>query len=390
MNIERFKIHVEQEILDDLAERLQKTRWPDEIPESGWDYGTNLEYMKKLVNYWLTTYDWRKMESYLNNFNNYITKINGTKIHFIHEKGKGTNPIPIIITHGWPGSFYQMLKLLGPLTDPVKYGGSPEDAFDVVIPSLPGYGFSETIRKKGRINVAEYWNKLMVETLGYKKYVAQGGDIGSGITARLGRDNPENVIAIHLTDAWSNINLNTPNITEDEKKYLNAINQWYEWEGAYEKIQGTKPQTLAYGLNDSPVGLAAWILEKFYAWSDHTGDMEQVFTKDELVTNVMIYWITQTINGSMRYYYEYQHERNPNKNWKIPTPTGISLFPKDIDQFPEEYAKRSYNVTKYSKMNIGGHFPALEQDKMLVEEIRSFFKSFRNENLFNQEIIMDN
>jgi pimeloyl-ACP methyl ester carboxylesterase len=377
MKIEQFKINIGQEVLDDLKIRLEMTRWPDEISQSGWDYGTNLDFMKELVDYWIKTYDWRKAENYLNSFNQYKINIQGTKIHFIHVKGKGNNPFPIIITHGWPSSFYQMLKMIDPLTNPEKYGGSEKDSFSVVVPSLPGFGFSDTILKRGRINVASYWNTLMVEGLGYEKFFAQGGDIGSGITATLGRDYPENVMAIHLTDTFSNINLQTPNITEEEKKYLLNIKNWEEWEGAYEKIQGTKPQTLAFGLNDSPVGLAAWIIEKFYAWSDHNGDLYQVFTKDDLLTNVMIYWITQTINGSMRYYYEYQHELNPRNNWNFAVPTGISLFPKDIDQFPIEYAKRSYNVQKFSIMKKGGHFAALEQDRVLIEELRSFFRLYR-------------
>ena len=259
---EPFKIQVSQEILDDLNRRLETTIWTDEVEDTGWDYGSNLGYMKELTDYWQHNYDWRKHETELNKFNHYKAEINGLNIHFIHEKGKGPNPKPIILTHGWPDSFYRYHKIIPILTNPMKYGGKPEDSFDVIVPSLPGYGFSSHPSKRGMtsVQIAKLWGILMRDVLGYSNFIAAGGDIGSEVTQNLALFNPDAVKGIHLTDTgFYLLNAWQPDLTENEKKYVESAQQWFMQEGAYAMIQSTKPQTLSYGLNDSPVGLAAWI-----------------------------------------------------------------------------------------------------------------------------------
>ncbi|HKZ41259.1 MAG TPA: epoxide hydrolase, partial [Candidatus Hodarchaeales archaeon] len=289
MTVTPFKISVDQVILDDLKSRLARTRWPDEISNSNWDYGTNLAYMKELVDYWIGSFDWRAQEEFINSFNNYLTEIDGLKIHFIHERGSGDNPLPLIITHGWPSSFFQMLKIIPLLAHPERFGGKQEDSFDVIVPSMPGYGFSDARLLRGRVPVAKLWGKLMVDVLGYKRFAAQGGDVGTGVTERLAIAYANHVVGIHLTDVHADVGLDTPSLSKAERNYLIRAKEWDASEGAYDSMQATKPQTLAYGLNDSPAGLAAYIIEKFFSWGDCRGHIERSFTKDELLTNITIY-----------------------------------------------------------------------------------------------------
>ena len=379
-NMKPFKIEVAQSVLDDLQLRLKQTRWTDEPKDAGWNYGTNPTYLRELVDYWQTKYDWRKQEAMLNKFPQFTTEIDGVKIHFLYIKGKGKNPKLLLLTHGWPDSFYRFYKVIPMLTDPASFGGNAEQSFDVIVPSIPGFGFSELIALSPD-KIVDLLAKLMKDVLGYTSFYAAGGDMGSGVTKLLATQHPKLVKAIHITDVdYPNGSEDPTKMTEAEKKFATFIQGWWAEGGAYNLIQSTKPQTLGYGLNDSPVGLASWILEKFYAWSDNKGNIENSFTKDELITNIMIYWVTQTINPSIRMYKEnymaaFDKEGKPKPIKRVETPTGIALFPAEA-QFPKEWAERSVNVQQFTKMPKGGHFAALEVPELWVKEITSFFYKY--------------
>ena len=383
MDVKPFTIAVEESVLEDLRQRLADTRWPDEIPNTGWDYGSNLAYIKELVEYWRTEFDWRAQEAKLNEFNHYKSEVDGLDIHFIHEKGKGPNPIPLIITHGWPSCFFEINKIIPLLTDPSSYGGDPLDSFDVVAPSLPGFGFSDHAKERGMAvqRVAGIWNKLMTHNLGYSKFAAQGGDIGSGVTACLGFSHSDSLHGIHLTSITRPTPYLGPGsrpVTEAEQALITQRDKWFDDEGGYNHIQGTKPQTLAYGLNDSPAGLASWIVEKYRTWSDCGGDVEKSYTKDELLTIVTIYWVTQTISSSTRMYFE--NQKNlwvMEQDQKVPAPAGMAMFPQEISKPPREWGERSYDVRRWTEMTQGGHFAALEEPQLLAEDVRAFFRDFR-------------
>jgi microsomal epoxide hydrolase len=383
MDVRPFTIDVADSVLDDLRQRLADTRWPDEMPNSGWDYGSNLAYLKDLVEYWRTEFDWRAQEAKLNAFSHFKSEVDGLDIHFIHEKGKGPNPIPLVITHGWPSCFFEMTKIIPLLADPASHGGDAADSFDVVAPSLPGFGFSDHAQDRGMEvqRVAGMWNKLMTQNLGYPKFAAQGGDIGSGVTARLGYAHADTLYGIHLTSITRPTPYLGPGsspVTEAEQALITQRDKWFADEGGYNHIQGTKPQTLAYGLNDSPAGLAAWIVEKYRTWSDCGGDVEKSYTKDELLTIVTIYWVTQTISSSTRMYYENQKSLwTMNKDEKVPAPAGMAMFPQEISKPPREWGERSYDVQRWTEMTSGGHFAALEEPQLLAEEVRAFFRGFR-------------
>jgi len=383
MDVRPFTIAVEDSVLEDLQQRLADTRWPDEIPNTGWDYGSNLAYLKELVEHWRTKFDWRAQEAKLNAFSHFKSEVDGLDIHFIHEKGKGPNPIPLVITHGWPSCFFEMTKIIPLLADPASHGGDAADSFDVVAPSLPGFGFSDHAQDRGMEvqRVAGMWNKLMTENLGYPKFAAQGGDIGSGVTARLGYAHADTLYGIHLTSITRPTPYMGPGsrpVTDAEQALITQRDKWFADEGGYNHIQGTKPQTLAYGLNDSPAGLAAWIVEKYRTWSDCGGDVEKSYTKDELLTIVTIYWVTQTISSSTRMYYENQKSLwTMNKDEKVPAPAGMAMFPQEISKPPKEWGERSYDVRRWTEMTSGGHFAALEEPQLLAEEVRAFFRGFR-------------
>ena len=383
MTLNPFTITIPESVLLDLRQRLNNVRWPDELPGVSWDYGSNLDYLKELVRYWATEFDWRAQERKLNTFQQFKSQVEGLNIHFIYEKGKGPNPLPILITHGWPSTFYEMHKIIPLLSDPASYGGDPSDAFDVVAPSLPGFGFSDSATRPGMDvgKVSGMWNQLMTLNLGYKQYGAHGGDLGAGVTSWLGKNYSDNLIAIHLTSVTRPLPYlgeGSRPLSKAEQSLIDKRLKWNREEGGYSHIQGTKPQTLSYGLNDSPVGLAAWIVEKYRAWSDCGGDVERKFTKDELLTNITIYWVTQTIGSSVRMYLENQD--NPwelGKEDQIPTPVGIAVFPAEISVPPREWAERSYKVSRWTEMDRGGHFAALEEPDLLVEDIRDFYRSYR-------------
>jgi pimeloyl-ACP methyl ester carboxylesterase len=383
MAIEKFAINLADALLADLKQRLGATRWPDEISDSAWEYGTSLAYMQSLATYWRNHYDWRRQEAALNQLPQYRLAVDGLNIHFVHVHGSGRSPLPLVITHGWPGSFVEMRKLIPLLANPAAHGGKPEDAFDVVVPSLPGYGFSDRPREPGMNphKVAALWVRLMSE-LGYNRFGAQGGDWGSTISTALGLNHAERMIGIHLNYIAGRFllggTLNEPQRDDTAGAFLAELRSWWESEGGYSHLQGTKPQTLGYGLNDSPVGLAAWIIEKFRAWSDCAGDLERVFSRDELLTNIMIYWITQTILSSTRLYYESREVplRLSSDN-RVSVPVAVALFPKEIPMPPRALAERGYNIVRWTTMPSGGHFAAMEQPELLAQDVREFFRAFR-------------
>jgi len=360
-----FRIIVAQEILDDLNERLKRTRWPDEIKDSGWDYGTNLAYLKELVDYWSDEFDWRKQEDRINEYPQFKVEIDGLNIHFIHIKGKSEQHTPLLLLHGWPSSFVQMLKVI-PLL---------RDSFDIVVPSLVGYGFSDASREPGMSvnHMAELFHELMTDVLGYKRYAARGGDLGAGVINQLAIAHPESIIGIHVggTMPWVDFENLPENLTDAEKGFVANARKWTNEEMAYAMLHASKPQTLAYALNDSPAGLAAWIVEKFRRWSDCNGNIETRFTKDELLTNVMIYWTTQTVNSSMRLYYETL--RNPGVWGQPSVPLAMLMSSRDMFPTPREWAERQGKPDRYTEINRGGHFLEWEEPALVAKDIREFF-----------------
>lgn len=375
-----FQIHIPQQILDDLRNRLVHTRWPDEVADAGWDYGTNPAYLKDLTQYWQSEFDWRAQEAVLNRFAQFRAEIDGFGLHFIHERGRGDRPLPLLLLHGWPDSFYRFYKVIPRLADPTTHGGAPADAFDVVVPSLPGYGFSDRPADKefDDARTVALLHRLMTETLGYSRYAVHGGDVGSGLTELMAHTYPDSLVGIHLLDVpyWHLFSTPSDDLSEAERKYLETGKQWAMTEGAYAMQQSTKPQTLAYGLNDSPTGLAGWIVEKFRSWSDCNGNIESRFTKDELLTNLTLYWATETIRSSFQPYYA-QERTPPEQSGKPAVPTSVAIFPKDIVPAPREYAERFFNLQRWTKMPHGGHFAALEEPGLLVDDLQTFFRPLR-------------
>jgi len=368
-DVKPFKVAVAEAVLDDLRRRLAATRWTDEVVDAGWEYGTSLTYLKELCAYWLEEFDWRAQEEKLNAFDHFVGSIGDQQIHFVHARSGRSDALPLIATHGWPSTFFELLKLVPRLTA----GLSDEATFDFVVPSMPGYGFSSRpITRYQSARVPDLWRTLM-EGLGYAQFYAHGGDIGGGITARLGQRHADAVLGIHVTNVYGRINEKARPASEAERRYEAEQEEWEREEWAYGIIQGHRPQTLGYGLNDSPAGLAAWIVEKYRAWSDCGGDVESVFSRDELLTNITLYWVTQTISSSFRPYWDSNHNPNPFRWAPITVPTAVAVFPADLAQPPREFAERSYNVQQWTEMPRGGHFAALEQPDLLAADIRRFF-----------------
>lgn len=375
-----FQINVAQPVLDDLQGRLARTRYPDEVEGAAWDYGTNREYLQQLIAYWRTGYNWRAQEARLNEFPQFMAEVDGVDLHFLHIKGKGPNPMPLLLTHGWPDSFFRFVKLIPYLTDPAKYGGRAEDAFTVVVPDIPGFGWSQKPTHPGTDTerAADLFALLMTQTLGYSRFAAHGGDFGASISEQLALRHPESLLAIHL--------LNVPpqhaqtakpqGLSAVERAYLLQVAAWGKKEGAFTTIQNSKPQTLGYGLNDSPAGLCAWIVEKFYGWSDQGPNHQLPFTRDELLTNVMIYWVTQTITSSERFYFEKARKPTLELTY-VRVPTGFASFVNDIIPAPRTFAERFFNVQRWTEMPHGGHFAALEVPGALAAQLREFFHPFR-------------
>lgn len=379
MDPKPFHIEVPENLINDLHRRLDYALWPNEVSGAGWELGTDSGYLKELARYWRQDFDWRAAESELNKLSHYTVNIKGLNIHFVHEKGRGPNPTPLLISHGWPSSFFEMHKIIPLLTDPASHGGDPNDSFDVIIPSLPGFVFSETAPEGGMnlTRIAGIFNELM-SRLGYGHYGTHGGDVGAGVSAALALRHAEHSIGTHVTSValvspWMD-ETNSP-LTQAEAAYVKGRQEWMTSEGAYYMIQSTKPQTVSFGLTDSPIGLAAWIIEKFRAWSDCKGNIENKFTKDELLTNIALYWFTRSIGTANRFYYE--NRKSPlalQKGELIRGRTGLSVFPADISLPPREWAERTFDLQHYSRMQRGGHFSALEEPELLVEEIRAVFR----------------
>ncbi len=378
--IQPFTIAIPDVVLTDLRDRLARTRFPDEIDKSAWEYGVDLGYMKELVAYWRDKYDWRTHEKKLNQLPQFTTEINGLKLHFIHQRSKEKNALPLVIVHGWPGSVYEFHKIIGPLTDPVAHGGKAEDAFHVVCPSLPGFGFSDRPREPGySVNrMSDFVAKLMAR-LGYTRYGAQGGDWGANVARWLGTYDAKHLAGVHINFLGAGPPKKADpfeGVIPAERERMEKRRAELQNHGAYAAIQGTRPQTLGFALNDSPAGLAAWIVDKFWAWSDHRGNLENSFSKDELLTNVMIYWVTQTPASSARIYFERQPYSGDRKAGR--TPVGVALFPKEINVPPRAWAQVQLpTMTHWTEMPKGGHFAALEEPGLLVEDVRKFFRTVR-------------
>jgi pimeloyl-ACP methyl ester carboxylesterase len=382
MKVEPFRIAVPDAGLDDLRQRLARTRFPDEMPGSEWGYGTNLAYMRELVLYWKDRYDWRAAERRLNTLPQFRAEVGGLGIHFIHVRGKGPKPFPIVITHGWPGSVAEFEAIIGPLADPGAHGGDPADAFDVVCPSMPGYGFSDHPREPGMDpeRIAALWAELM-QGLGYARFGAQGGDWGAMVSTYLGARHAAQVAGIHLNMVIAfppDRDNPAAGLTQEELIPLMEAQQFFKEETGYQQIQGTKPQTLSYALNDSPAGLAAWIVEKFRTWSDCAGDVERRFSKDQLLTNIMLYWVPETANSSCRLYCETMRAAKfPPTEFRVDVPTGCAIFPREIIRPPRAWVEKHYNVARWTPMPRGGHFAAMEEPQLLVDDVRAFFRPLR-------------
>jgi len=387
MSVERFHVSVPEQIVDELRERLMRTRWPDEVDDDSWTYGTNRAFLRALVEYWAHRFDWARQEAAINRFAHFRADVNGIGIHFIHERGTGARPLPIVLTHGYPDSFLRFAKIIPMLTDPQAHGGDASDAFDVVVPSLPGFGFSDKPSKPGMtFHIGDLWHALMTKVLGYERFAAHGGDWGSTVTEQLARSHSRSLVGIHLTDVpfW-HLFQKPAAPSHHEQKFLKESESWQRTEGAYALIQGTRPYTLARALNDSPAGLAAWIVDKFHAWSDCHGDVETKFSKDELLTNITLYWATGTIGSSFLPYADFVNSGpltwaiEAFKQWTGSTdvPAAFACFPKDISHPPREWAERFFNVQRWTDMPRGGHFAALEEPELLVDDLRTFFRPLR-------------
>jgi pimeloyl-ACP methyl ester carboxylesterase len=386
MSIQPFQVHVPEATLDDLTYRLNHTRWPGRGAGLGWDAGTDPEYLQELAQYWMKDFDWRAREAVINRFAHYRASVGGLGIHFIHERGNGPSPFPLILTHGYPDSFWRFAKLIPMLTDPESFGGLAEDSFDVVVPDLPGYGFSDRPTEPGTIfRVHDIWAQLMTD-LGYRRFGAHGGDWGSTVTEQLARSHADSVVAIHLTDVpFGHLFQKPDDPSAAEATFFKQSDQWIQKEGAYALIQSTKPQSLAPGLNDSPVGLASWIVEKLRSWSDCGGEIESRFTKDELLTHIMIYWATGSIGSSLMPYYDYANAgaltwiKEGLKKWtgSQRVPAAFALFPADISHPPRDWAARFFNIERWTEMPRGGHFAAMEEPELLCTDLREWFRAFR-------------
>jgi microsomal epoxide hydrolase len=378
-----FRIDVPEEVLTDLRERLRRTRWPDQIPGAEWVYGTDLATLQELCAYWADGFDWRAAEVELNRWPQFETDVDGLHLHFVHARSPHPGAFPLVITHGWPGSVSEFLKILGPLTDPPAHGGDAADAFHVVAPSMPGYGFSGPTARPGvDIRAVAEVNAALMARLGYRRYGAQGGDWGAAASAQVGLLDADHVAGVHLnlvTAGPPDRDNPTVGVEPGELAALADLETFRREETGYQRIQGSRPQTLAYGLTDSPAGLAGWILEKFRRWSDCDGDVYSRFTRDELLTNITIYWVTGTINASTRLYYETMHSGRffGAGQDRVQVPTGAAIFPKELFRPPRVWAEAAYNIQQWTVMPSGGHFAAMEEPELLVDDIRSFFRRVR-------------
>jgi len=377
-----FEIKISKETLKDIYVKVDKYPWHEMPDDGGWNYGTNLGYMKEISKYWVDKFDWKKTEEKINKFKNFKANINDIDIHFIQEKGSGTKPKPLLLSHGWPGSIVEFLHIIDQLAHPEKFGGKEDDAFDVIIPSLPGFGFSGRPSKPiGPRKMASIFNLLMTDVLGYKKYIVQGGDFGGTIATWLGYDFPKTCAAMHINI----LIVRHPDgpQTKEEKEWEERFEIEQMMENGYRTQQATKPQTLSYAMMDSPVGVAAWIIEKMRGWSDiKNNDIESVYSKDTLLSNIMIYLVTKTFNTASWIYYGRREEGGrplPKEGLPIKIPTAVALFPKEYLKWaPRSYVERIYNIQRWTEMPKGGHFAALEQPDLLVKDITEFSKELKS------------
>ncbi|MDO7895907.1 epoxide hydrolase family protein [Pseudomonas citrulli] len=383
MHIEPFSIDFPDSALDDLRYRLRNTRLAEPLPDQGWREGMDMDVLRGLIEHWSTAFDWRAREAELNRLPQFVAEIEGQRVHFIYQRGVGPDPMPLVLTHGWPGSFIEMQRIIALLADPASHGGDPADAFHVVVPSLPGYTFSAPFQQagKGPYEVAGLWRTLM-NGLGHERFGAQGGDLGAGVSTWLGLRFPDQVTGIHLNYIPGSyrppLDETAAPQTEEESLFLQRAAQFGEAEGAYAHIQRTKPQSLAVGLNDSPAGLLAWMGEKVLAWCDTGADHRPAIEREWLLTNATLYWLTNCIGSSFRPYVEgSQRPLLFNSGERVTPPVGVAVFPKELPMPPRSWVQRGYNVTHWSAMPRGGHFAALEQPQLLAQDIRAFFRTLR-------------
>jgi pimeloyl-ACP methyl ester carboxylesterase len=382
-SIQPFTVSIPDAVLTDLQRRLSNTRWMNPLRSKGWEKGIDPEYLKEFISYWYNTFDWRVQEEKLNRFRHFTAAVEDYGLHFIHEKGNSPGGIPILLLHGWPDSFYRFNKIIPMLTQPASAGLPADIAFEVIVPSLPGFGFTRSPRETNQFqpmrHTAALMFNLMTDVLGYSQFVVAGGDGGSPLAQTMAIDYPEAVKAIYITDpGWHAQGVDLSTLSRKEKKYAEKGKREFMEQGAYAMVQTTRPQTLAYALNDSPAALASWILDRFYFWSDGDGDIEKSFTKDELLTNIMIYWTTQTIASSIRAYK--METLSPTLTAKdyVKTPTGLGLFPKDIGGIPpREFVERTANVQHWTEFDRGGHFTAWEEPELMAADLVKFFSTIK-------------
>jgi pimeloyl-ACP methyl ester carboxylesterase len=377
-----FKLEIPDADIEDLKRRLRRARFPDKAPDAPWAYGTDVDYMKALVSWWQDQFNWRAQEAKLNAFPQFKVPLHGIDLHFIRVEGKGPAPMPLLLMHGWPGSVFEFMEVIPRLTDPARFGGDAMDAFTVVVPSLPGFGLSfRPGQPRFSIEqIADCLHDLMKNVLGFKRFGAQGGDYGAFSATRLGIAHPDSLLGIHLNFLVVRRDLPVPpESTLEERTYFDDLAKWTKMEIGYQQIQGTKPQTLAYGLTDSPTGLAAWLIEKFRTWSDCNGDVERVHSRDSLLANICLYWFTGAIGSSFWPYYARIHHAWPIPNGaKVMVPTGYAAFPKEIIRPPRSIAETVYgNIQSWTPMAAGGHFAAMEQPDALATDIAAFFRALR-------------
>jgi microsomal epoxide hydrolase len=377
-----FRVDIPQATIDRILKRVREAQWPDRLDASDWRYGANWDYMKALAQYWTEQFDWRKAEANLNRYPQFLARVGDYDIHFYHVKGRGPRPTPLILTHGWPGSVFEFLEAIGPLSDPASFGGSADDAFDVVVPSLPGYGFSSKPKGKpiGRPTTAALWHRLMTDVLGYQKYGAQGGDIGAFVSAQLALQHKDSVLGVHF-NALNEVGGQPPpeaEQTPEERAWRRAVISRNSIERDYLLEQQHKPQTVAFALTDNPLGTAAWIVEKLKGWSDSSDAIEPAFTKDQMLTNVMLYLVTNTVASSVWMYRGAVDE--PDVKGKITIPTGKASLPREnpgLDP-PRSVLERNCNLVHYTKIPRGGHFAFWEQPELMIADVRQFFRKVRS------------
>jgi microsomal epoxide hydrolase len=374
--IEEFRIDIPQAELDDLRDRLGRTRWPDQLPGVGWDYGIALDDVRELAEYWRTGYDWRVHERRLNSFPQFTTEIDGQVVHFLHVRSASPGAMPLIMTHGWPGSVVEFMEIIGPLTDPGAHGGDPGDAFHMVVPSIPGFGFSGPTRERGWnvTRVARAWDSLMGR-LGYQRYGAQGGDWGSAISRELGVIVPEQMIGVHLNMLSPYVSGDLPaDLSDSDRARVERLRRFRLVGSGYSAIQSTRPQTVGYGLTDSPAGQLGWIAEKFGEWTD--GGLSAV-DRDQMLTNISVYWLTRTAGSSARLYYEAARSRASGPPAPSTAPTGVAVFPEEIAAPVRRLAEQTNNIVHWSEFDRGGHFAAMEEPDLLIGDVREFFRPLR-------------